>query len=317
MKTRRGVTLLEVLIAIGIVSVGILGTMATLIVAGHQASAGISADAIDRLGRSAVDEFTIRGFDRPVGPDGTWAAIPAGLPPHPRPGRSYCLDPSFVASHGSTLPLSWFPAVDAADGGGRLHRVSIRPFPGDQITAPVSPIGAAAAESIFTGMDDLVFARPNDRTLPPEQVYGGGQRQYDGRYSWFATVQHDTGYAVLCIVIFRSRNIAEIDAERLVEVDSLEVGSVTIRPRTTAGGTVRPLSDLDCREGQWLMLVGIDPASGTVPHRWYRVLGAEDIDAGTRYLSVLGLDWGLPAADTRAVLLGSVVAVYEKTIRFK
>jgi hypothetical protein len=65
------------------------------------------------------------------------------------------------------------------------------------------------------------------------------------------------------------------------------------------------------------MLVGIDPVSGTVPHRWYRILGADDIDAGTRYLSVFGPDWSLPAADTRAVLLDSVVAVYEKTIRFK
>lgn len=318
---RKAVTLLEVLFAIGIVSVGILGVMATLIVAGHQASTGVALDMADRVGRSAVQEFSVRGFDRPLGPEGTWASLPAvplGTPSHPWPNRSYCLDPQFVAEHGAVAPLNWFPAVNAADGGGRLHRVSVRPFPSDQVASPVAPIGSVMAESIFGGQDDLMFELDDDRSLPPKQIYDGGRR-YEGRYSWFATLQHDGEYCVLYIVVCRARAVADLEAERLVAVESLEVGGVTIKPRTTAGGTVRQASDLECRDGQWLMLVGIDPKTNAVPHRWYRILAADATDtaSSTRYLSVMGIDWSLSAANTRAVLLDSVVAVYEKTIRMK
>jgi len=101
------------------------------------------------------------------------------------------LDPMYVATNGSAMPASVFPAIDPATAPGpRMARVSVRRFPGDQSIAPLPPIGSQIAESIFTAKDDLVFSMPDDRTLPPSQHYGAAaeSRSHAGALSWFATV---------------------------------------------------------------------------------------------------------------------------------
>jgi type II secretory pathway pseudopilin PulG len=110
-KRRSGVTLLEVLFAIGIVSVGILGVMASLVVAGKQAADGARLDGADRLGRNAIREFTVRAINRARGPRGTWS-LPYVSPSAPhfdaalQDGYAYCLDPLYVVANGTSLPAS-------------------------------------------------------------------------------------------------------------------------------------------------------------------------------------------------------------------
>jgi hypothetical protein len=62
------VSVVEVLFAIGVVAVGLLGVMSLIPVAGYRVTRGSIADAGDRLGRNVVREFHVRG----MADDGVW-----------------------------------------------------------------------------------------------------------------------------------------------------------------------------------------------------------------------------------------------------
>lgn len=335
---KTGVTLLEVLFAIGIVSVGILGVLATLVIAGKQAADGVRMDGADRLGRNAIREFEVRGFNRATGTRGTWAAVPVN-------GRSYCLDPLYVAANGSAMPASVFPAFDpAVVPGPRMARVSVRMFPGDQSIVPLPPIGQSLAESFFTAKDDLVFSLPDDRTLPPAQNYGTGTaaRQSTGAFSWFATI-HGSGYslgtALLCVVVCHRRDVSDPNVERLVNVEKIDdenpaspvTGDVSQRGHLwkIAVRAGQPVSDIDAKEGRWMLIAGLAPSGATL-FCWHRILGVDDVlPAGqpdiygnvsavdTRNISTFGRAWPLHPSQTQVVLIDSVVAVYEKTVKME
>lgn len=333
---RNGVTLLEVLFAIVIATVGILGVLVTLVIAGKQASDGARMDGADRLGRNAIREFEVRGFNRARGPQGTWAAVPID-------GHAYCLDPLYVAANGTASPAAWFPAYDlVVVPGARMHRVSVRRFPGNQLFAPLPTIGLPLAESIFAAKDDLVFSLPSDRTLPPVQHYGTGAeaRSFNGAFSWFATVQgasYSGGTALLSIAVCHRRNLYD-QSERLVNVERIDdenpslsvTGDISQRGREWKIA-VRPgqsAKDLDAREGGWVLITGI--VGGRVLFHWHRILSVDSIlPAGnpdmfgvvssedTRSISTSGRAWPLLPSQTQAVLFDSVVAVYEKTIKMQ
>jgi len=325
---RSGVTLLEVLFAIGIVSVGILGVLATLVIAGKQAADGVRMDGADRLGRNAIREFEVRGFSRATGPRGTWAAVPVR-------GWSYCIDPLYVAANGSAMPATVFPAIDPAVAPGpRMARISVRRFPGDQSVAPLPPIGLPLAESIFVAKDDLAFTVRTDRTLAPEQIFDRAAlppnpplvRSYEGTFSWFATMHgfdNHLGTTLLCIVVCHRRDVLDMNAERLVNVEQIDGNQFKLAARNG-----QPDSDLDSREGGWLLLIG--NTNGAVEFRWHQVqtvrdavaAGVTDYDGTTsavptRWVSTFGRDWPHVAANTQVCMFDSVVAVYEKTVKME
>jgi hypothetical protein len=314
---------LEVLFAIAIASIGILGVMGSLVVAGKQSSDAARTDGADRVGRNAIREFEVRGFNRATGPRGTWATVPAA-------GWSYCLDPLYVAANGSASPASLFPAIDQAVAPGpRMARVSVRAMPGNQSTAPLSPIGQQLAESIFVAKDDLVFSLPDDRTLPPAQHYGAAieSRSHAGAFSWFATIHRGSGYshgtALLCIAVCHRRDLQNPNAEQLVNVEQIDSNHFKLAARSG-----QPDSDLDSREGGWLLLIG--NTGGDIEFRWHQMqtvkdnvaAGVPDYDGttsavATRWVSTFGRDWPHVAANTQVALLDSVIAVYEKTIKMQ
>jgi hypothetical protein len=114
-RPRRGVSVVEVLFAIGVVAVGLLGVLALIPVAGARVTRGVIADAGDRLGRNAVREFHVRGMAE----DGVWwqcISTSATTERHyekfaPGLGVSFCIDPLFVAKH----------VHERADMGGNFH----------------------------------------------------------------------------------------------------------------------------------------------------------------------------------------------------
>lgn len=320
---RRGVTLLEVLFAIAIAAVGILGLMLTMVLAGRHASEGQTIDAADRLGRNAIRELQIRGYDTATGDRSTWAAVPVN-------GESYCLDPLGVASNPSVAAAAWFPAFDPATiPGPRMRRVSVRPFPGNQVTAPQAPVGLAFAQQLVTGADDLVFLMPNDRTIPPQQQFSGDpavgleRRGTTGALSWFATFQSDD-YAhsnALVHVVVCNRRDTSVASDRLLEVAAIDWPQVKIACRA-----LQPDTDLAVAKGLWIMLAGQSPAGRHFS--WYRVTnvgnvipdGDPDIDGTvlsvpSRWVSVAGRDWPFTAAQTQVGIVDEAIAVYERPLR--
>ena len=56
-KTRSGVTIVEVLFAIAIVIMGLMGIAGLIMIAGTQLTQGLKADGMSNLGLNAVEEF--------------------------------------------------------------------------------------------------------------------------------------------------------------------------------------------------------------------------------------------------------------------
>jgi hypothetical protein len=105
-RRRRGITILEVLFAILVTSVGLLSAIAIFPVASAQARRARLNDQMSAGGHAAVHDFTSRGMTKPS----NWVAWdPANasfvsdfLPPstvlaNRSPGEAYCIDPRLMA----------------------------------------------------------------------------------------------------------------------------------------------------------------------------------------------------------------------------
>jgi len=100
---RRGVSLIEVMFAIGVIAVGLLGVLAVIPFGLYQVGRGNVADRSSRAALNAVEEFEIQGMRRPdnwIYADGTpvQSATRFATSPHVPIGFSFCIDPRFVAA---------------------------------------------------------------------------------------------------------------------------------------------------------------------------------------------------------------------------
>lgn len=331
---RRGLSLIEVMFSIGIVAVGLLGTLTILPVAGHRVTQGTVADAADRAARNATREFDIRNLRRIanwVDNGGAYSTVNNG-------GQygAYCLDPFGVLA-GQNI----FPYIAAAGTEPRMRRVTLYSQLKDPPNTP-NVISHAQAMRIFFLRDDLIFDIPPDGSLPTQvfdvdNTFTPERRQADRKFSWMATIAPKTGSSsdlyVLAIVVFLRREVTSgtytaslspfPDRERLVNVSftgtGLSGGDVLL---TTRSG--RPVEDLEVSESDWIMLSGTHPVLNVPIFRWYRVVSVEGeprVNASGLYereVSLFGQDWDINSAAgfvTEGTLLNGVVAVHEKTIR--
>ncbi len=323
---RRGVSLLEVVFAIGVVMVGLLGIAALLPVAGVLANKGAVADSAANMAATAIRDFEVRGMGQPR--NWRWHNPTLGPPQFvnllPTPGQSFCLDPRFAGAANRPDVRNKFPYNVLYDNTLLwMPRFSLAPFPG---AANSLFMGRLQAEQVFSGRDDLVFDLPDDRTLGPIQNFGNllAKRQVEGRISWMATVVPKldrlgtpTDEYTMSIVVFARRQIDEeiprdpanpfvgfenYASERVVVASSFfsgqpAFGGGDVQLATRAG---RPAGDLELRGGDWVMLSSVKlTAVGTVQvHKWYRVISAgEDPiwDTATgrffREVTLTGPDW--------------------------
>jgi hypothetical protein len=299
---RRGVSLLEVLFSIGIIAVGLLGVMVILPVAGSRMTRGSVADMADRVGRSAIRQFDVqsmRQFNQQYIPSINPAFSSALSSIN---GGAFCIDPLFVAQHITSTGLGQdtgcFPCVlpvPSVVTDTRMRRITLRTSPGS-----TSYMQSPQAEQVFMCQDDLVVDLPSDQTLLPIQQFGTSatiKRQFDGRFSWMATVapKDPTGVTasdlfVLSIVVFHRRDMttpsatpsAEVpEGERLVDVVEMQGGGFSGgEMRFQLRDTTRPEVDLQLHAGAWVMLIGtrFDPGGPTVTGRyfqWYRVTSVQ------------------------------------------
>lgn len=211
--TRRGISLLEVVISIFVSSVGILG-IAALIPAGQiQLQRANISDHGSALGRKALREARLRGLLDPS----TWyqvggaPAITPEDPTNPAVGaypqvrgarvRGYYESPGFVLDpYGLTrgMAVPQFPMVGSGDVP-RLDRLA--PFnPASGIPA----INRGVADAICLLPDDLSTAPITDlnesanRNAEPVQIFeGDGLRSRQGAYSWMVTLVRETNLGAL------------------------------------------------------------------------------------------------------------------------
>jgi hypothetical protein len=306
--TRHGVSLIEVMFAIGVIVIGVLGVMAVIPVAMHQVGEGNVADFSTRAGQNAMSTFESRGMNDPA----LWLDASSVLTPSMAvastsfsSGTGYVIDPLFVSRNRSqsnaALNSSYFPY--ALSSATELERITLRASldAHDAVgsTSPKlstlnlynRPLRSAQADALFTYRDELVLAIPEVREEPPTQQYDA-ERQFEGSYSWLATLTPipggtGSGYYTLSIVVFHNRDLRFFDDlnnnssldttepglgnERVVDVDAFYGSGL-------GGGDVRLSAgtalDLDIQRGDWLMFM-VNNSSGQPVYAWYRILDAE------------------------------------------
>jgi len=317
---RRGVSLMEVLFAIGVIAVGLFGVLALYPLGLNRVGQGTLADAAFREGQNAVQEFETRGMnrvDRWVQADGsTPVLVPGTFDPRTRPA-AYLIDPRFVARHGNintgAISTSSFPYFrTAVVGGPRMTRITLAT---ERAPGAFGPLTGSQADAVFTLNDELAFDLPKDKLMPPVQQFGmpaGSplkiKRQAERTVSWMASVTPKIDLSssaafknqyLLSVVVFNRRDptfqiyedfngnnkydLGESHNERLVEVNQFYGSGL-------GGGEVEldsaALTDLDAQPNDWLVLMGSYTIGGTaVPiFRWYRVVEAEEeLRTGTKY----------------------------------
>ena len=238
---RPGITLIEVLIAIAVVAIGILGVVTLLPLGLHEAREGTIADRAAVYGRRAYREFKVRGMDRwdnwygLYDPD-TLSLPTSALPSDSFPPRkAFAIDPRSIAELGAGPENNTFPYENANLSGEqeiaverRMPRISLQTFPRSG-----NMMSRGQANEIFICHDDLDFVVPDDDVgLPPEQqdelgnntgnpsnstlfgwieMLGDGstpsKRRATGDFSWMATVVPGSGggdlFAVSIVVFYK------------------------------------------------------------------------------------------------------------------
>jgi len=317
--------MIEVMLAIFVVVVGVLGVAPLLTAGGFQARQATIADRKSRVARAAVADFRVRGMANPR----SWSAIGDAIRTAP---QAVCIDPRGVTrGMANTFPGGSFAAP--------VPRINLR---ADPTGANATVMNQAMADEVFTSHDDLSIEFPADDLVPSQQIYatnGGApvRRMAERRFSWMATLSpvygapHGTNPSSSNPTFFGDLNTdlyrlsVVVFHNRTFDAQSEQVTTVTFRGGGLGGGDVRispPLNDPDneTSEGNWLFL-GRNTGYGgqRQMHGWYKIIAvSNDIQNNSRELTLEGRDWTPdPNLPTQAVWVKGVVGVYERTMRLE
>jgi len=271
-----GITLLEVLVTIFILSLGLLGVAALIPIGKFSMIETEKSDRTGTCGRAGLREVQVRRMldYRSWSPQIQGSATPGVL----------IIDPLGYHSYGAALPfggvfsrltLSWITSLDIAD-------------------------------QVFRWRDDLIFTLPSggNRPIPPS---AGAS---EGNYSWFFTIcptpSDVSGGVPLALRRAYTVSVA-VCHKRILTADHEHTAGVNF----LGAGTIQYDADLgDIKSDNWVMLVGLSSSGSPVAAHWYRIVG---MDKNNRYLTLLGPDWNttaFPAANTRLVAVEGVSGVY-------
>ena len=188
-RNRSGVTIVEVLFAIGIVVMGLMGIGGLIMIAGTQLTQGLQSDGMSNMGLNAVEEFDMRHLrhqDNLVAYDPANSTFVNFQTP-----ESYCIDPYFIArqvvnNNTNAAQLNSFPGITVPQGNPNqltiMPRVTIANAPGiinDSALYDPNTFGAGVsrimnelqAQELFTAKDNLAFRGTDAATELPQQVW--------------------------------------------------------------------------------------------------------------------------------------------------
>lgn len=304
---RKAVTLLEVMIAVGVAAIGLLGCLALFTVGNRSVERGLRADVTRVASEEAINTFAVRGLRRPD----AWVrwnaslgqiervADGAQLPGEPLDKQTLVIDPVFFEQSADDIPQadlwSHFPAVPAASmpNGGRAVRLGL--YSG----LPSSPrMPLIVANEITACLDELGYERPEDHSQPAVQIYeqmqngtGAARRQERGRVRWMAMLSpklynaagNGDGRYVLWLVLFHGRSLGQGNVETVATIAAGDFHSLG-----NGGGevTITSAAPLEITSGSWVCLAR--SYLGHPMFAWYRV-GSYDPETGDA--SLLGGDW--------------------------
>jgi type II secretory pathway pseudopilin PulG len=157
--SRRGITLLEVLVSLGILSIGLACVVALLPAGASEAKKAMDADRRSAVAAAATADAITRGILNPA----TWTPVPASTN---RP--AILVDPLGANGLVSASPAAGLTAVTLGNFGA----------------------GTVAADEVFRSQDDLVYdtTQSDDEPPVPKFYASAGKRASKGTFSWLATL---------------------------------------------------------------------------------------------------------------------------------
>ncbi|MBB3204579.1 hypothetical protein FHS27_000343 [Rhodopirellula rubra] len=238
-KTRCGVTLVEVIFAIGVVMIGLLGLVSVLPVAGQRAQSSIDLNIGSELTSAVGKEVLARDWISndnliPLGSVGVVNSTPKFI-------RPFCIDPMMGAaepsddasnSHADSYNADVFPfyepnhdplldpsqetsvSTTGYAGQPRMLRVGL-----SDVAALIATGQFETARTLVERPDDLNVLRPKDRSISSSllglqasnatSAVPFGRGAPTGQYSWIITVDpfEDTLHASMSVVVLRNREL--------------------------------------------------------------------------------------------------------------
>lgn len=285
-RRRSGITLMEVLISIGILSIGLASVVALIPAGGSQAKKAIVEDRRGAMGANAIADAVNYGMLNPV----TWSTIP------PAPYR-VVIDPLGNGSFPSAAGLS---AINVSG---------------------ITP-GSAVAALVFSAADDLIYEDDKTKSDPttdppvPRLTSDGARRQNEGGYSWLATLvpsstSSSPQFFNLSIVEFYRRPPATAALSLSASGGFSNQSNITVS-LTTAG-----LAEEDFRRvfAPGGVLLFTDNAA---VYGWRRIqLASPTVSAGVVQSAEVALDRATPAGATALYAFEGAVGVIERGVQLE
>ncbi len=316
---RSGLSLLEVLFSIFIISIGMLGA-AMLVVVGNQYAAEANLkDRAASCGTGAFHQILARRMYQP----GSWTWITPGQP-SPPVTQPVVIDPlliHFQQLQGSAPPATFRMALN----------VPRRTWTG--VNVGTASTRFALARDVFSWQDDLVFEPPpgdaNGRPLPLTYRPGSGTLEASqGEFSWMAIFQRawpETRSSLsvaqqrlwrVTVVVFARRNLGEQE----YSIPNAPGSSVRFYPPGNNLILQNPQTEAQpyLLPDRWILLSARHPAPGNpVFYQWYRIVSVTQLGNTGRWLLRLdGPQWPYPPGGppVTATVVPDVVAVYDRVI---
>jgi type II secretory pathway pseudopilin PulG len=214
--SRAGISLLEVLVSMGILTIGLLSIASLLPLGSYQAQKALTEDAKAAIGQNAYREFRTRGMANPY----TWMAE-AGVkvlrwnsntnrdePYDNRFNPGVIIDPwGYAALSGEGYDARVFPmelgASGNTGGGPVLRRITVQSVwpdlsgTGIQMDQAAFRVYEELARNVFVSHDDTIWDKSSNPDGPaisrwetdnPNSPGVYFRREYAGNYSWLATM---------------------------------------------------------------------------------------------------------------------------------
>jgi hypothetical protein len=191
--SRAGISLLEVLIAIGILAIGLTSVL-SFIPAGHSmAKTSLTTDQVGIVASNALADLATQGFLRPD----SLSSVTAPL----------IIDPLVDPTVHPTVSGSW-----TALGYTRslLRENGVLSVP----SAASPPRAIPALTYLVRSRDDITYNVPDTDDIDVTNKFTDGIRAYSGNFSWMATLTKPTAppfaagdEATLTLVVFYNRDL--------------------------------------------------------------------------------------------------------------
>jgi hypothetical protein len=334
---RRGISLMEVLISIFVLSIGLLGVAAIIPLGQMALWETAKADRSGACGRAAIREIQVsRLLDYRYW---YWRGNIWGFNPPYQVAANRIAD-NFAAVNGChddmpfvVDPLGYakgMPDMFGATASDFLPRRTLRILPLSPGIAPTWPPQKLINAELFFWNDDLPFSAIKNSTARPTMVSSISE----GSYSWFFSampVATEMSLPVasrrlfnVSVVVCYKRNFQNIDSLDGEHTATIDAGPTGFPGMGIGGGTVQLNSSVlglsgtgtvigtsvNVKENHWVMLYHLDANHQLNRCYWYRVVG---VGGTTNTLSLVGPDWDYNLSAILVVVPGAI-GVYNTTM---